>query len=122
MRTGISKYHEFLLILLVLEVAFSGAVAADEAAAVYSYDVVCYRDAKSTNKGKLTFTEEGVIFECASLDAVQKWAYSELKGATMVNSRLLKLMPTEGKTHSFSPFGGQAFAPELAEFIKTKLG
>jgi hypothetical protein len=122
MRTRILNYHELLLVLFVLGVAFSGVVAADEAEAVYSYDVVCYKDANSSNKGTLTFTEEGVIFECASLDTVQKWAYGDLKGAKMVNSRLLKLMPTEGKTHSFSPFGGQSFDPELAEFIGSKLG
>lgn len=122
MRTQISQYHGFLVILLVLGVAFSSAVAADEAEAVYSYDVVCYKDAKSSNKGKLTFTQEAVLFECESLDATQKWVYKELKGAELVNSRLLKLMPTKGKTLSFSPFGGQSFDSELAEFIKSKLG
>ena len=122
MRTGISTYHGFLSLLLVLGVAVSGAVAADEAEAVYSYDVVCFKDTRSSDKGKLKFTEEGITFECASLDTVQKWAYSDLQDAQLVNSRLLKLMPTKGKTLSFSPYGGQSFAPELAEFINSKVG
>lgn len=121
MRIGISSYRESFLVFVVLGVVLCGSIAADEPDAVYSYDVVCYKDAKGKEQGKLTFTEEGVVFECTAMDSLQRWAYGDLKAAEMPHDRLLRLMPAKGKTLNFSPFGGQSFDPELAQFIKGKL-